>query len=68
MEVQLLVQTGEEKWRKDAAVRGNGDDGQEISDLLLPVRQEIGDPPSSRVRHVQLGERVLQQSRPGGWS
>ena len=41
---------GEEKWRKDAALRGTGADCQGVGDvlpqlhMLLPVRQEVSDP------------------------
>ena len=55
---------GEEKWRKDAVLRGTSADGLGVRDefvqlhVLLPVRQEIGDPSTGRVRHVQLGELV----------
>ena len=50
---------GEEKWRKDAALRGTGADGLGVRDVLpqhhvlLPVRQEVSDPPAGGVRHVQ---------------
>ncbi len=31
--------------------------------MLPPVRQEVCEPPAGGVRHIQLGELVLQQSR-----
>ena len=31
--------------------------------MLLPVRQEVCDPPAGGVRHTHLGELVLKQSR-----
>ncbi len=34
--------------------------------MLPPVRQEVCDPPAGGVRHVQLGELVLQQSQDDG--
>ncbi len=34
--------------------------------MLPPVRQEVCDPPAGGVRHVQLRELVLQQSRDDG--
>ena len=34
--------------------------------MLLPVRQEISDPPAGGVRHTQLGELLLKQSRDDG--
>ncbi len=30
--------------------------------MLLPVRQEVYDPPTDEIRHIQLGELVLWQS------
>ena len=33
---------------------------------LLPVRQEVCDPPAGGVRHVQLGELVLKQGGDDG--
>ena len=56
---------GEEQGRKNAALRGSGADGQAVGDvlpqlhMLLPVRQEVSDPPAGGVGHVQLGELVL---------
>ena len=55
---------GEEERRKDAALRRSGADGPGVRDLcsqlnaLLPVRQEVCDPPAGGVRHVQLGDLV----------
>ena len=34
--------------------------------MLPPVRQEVSDPPAGGVRHTQLGELVLKQSRNDG--
>lgn len=31
--------------------------------VLPPIRQEVSDPPVGGVRHIQLGEPVLQQSQ-----
>ncbi len=51
---------------------GTGADGPRVRDMfpqphmLPPVRQEVCDPPAGGVRHVQLGELVLQQSRDDG--
>ncbi|KAF7651031.1 hypothetical protein LDENG_00117000, partial [Lucifuga dentata] len=59
---------GEEQRGKDAALWGSGADGPGVRDMLTqphalpPVRQEVSDPPTGGVRHVQLGELVLQQS------
>jgi len=72
--VQLLVYTvqGEEQRGKNAALRGTGADGPGVREVfpqphvLLPVRQEVCDPPAGGVGHVQLGELVLQQSRDDG--
>ena len=58
---------GEEQRRKDAARRRSGADGLGVRDLcsqlnaLLPVRQEVCDPPAGGIRHVQLGELFLKQ-------
>ncbi len=57
---------------KNAALRGSGADGPRVRDMfpqlhmLPPVRQEVCDPPAGGVRHIQLGELVLQQSRDDG--
>jgi len=59
----------EEWWGKDTALSGTGADGPGVRDVfpqphvLLPVGQEVCDPPAGGVRHAQLGEIVLQQSR-----
>ena len=34
--------------------------------MLLPVTQEVSDPPAGGVRHTQLGELLLKQSRDDG--
>ena len=53
-------------------MRGTSADGPGVRDVfpqphvLLPVRQEVCDPPAGGVGHVQLGELVLQQSRDDG--
>ena len=53
-------------------MRGTGADGPGVRDkfpqlhLLPPVGQEVCDPPAGGVRHAQLGELVLQQSRDDG--
>lgn len=52
---------GEEKWIKDAALRGTADDGPQLH-LLTPVRQDVCDPPVDGVRFSQLGELVLQEN------
>ncbi len=63
---------GEEQRGENAALRGTGADGPRVRDMfsqlykLPPVRQEVCDPPTGGVRHVQLGELVLQQSRDDG--
>ena len=63
---------GIEQRGKDAALRRSGADGPRVRDVcsqliaLLPVRQEICDPPAGGVRHVQLGELVLKQSGDDG--
>ena len=33
---------------------------------LLPIRQEVCDPPAGGIRHVQLGELVLKQGGEDG--
>jgi len=59
---------GEEQRRKNVALRGTGADGLEVRDMfpqvhmLLPVGQEVCDPPAGGVRHTQLGELVLKKS------
>ena len=63
---------GEEQRGKDAALRRSGADGPGVRDLcsqlnaLLPVRQEVCDPPAGGIRHVQLGELVLKQGGDDG--
>ena len=63
---------GEEQRRKDAALGTSGADGLGVRDLctqlntLLPVRQEVCDPPAGGIRHVQLGELVLKQGGDDG--
>ena len=57
---------GEEQRGKNAALWGTGADGSRVRNvfpqlhMLLPVRQEICNPPAGGVRHMQLGELVLQ--------
>ncbi|KAG7460337.1 hypothetical protein JOB18_001218, partial [Solea senegalensis] len=55
-ELQELDRLGEEQRRKNAALGGPGAD-----DL-----QEVSDPPADGVRHAQLGELLLEQSRDDG--
>lgn len=49
-------------------MRGTSDDGPGFRDmfseiyLLLTDRQKVDDPPVGGVRHMQLGELVLQKS------
>lgn len=51
---------------------GTGTDGVGVRDMLpqphvlLPVRQEVCDPPVGWVWHIQQGELVLQQGWDGG--
>ena len=60
---------GEEKRGKNAALRATGAYSPGVRDMLPqphalpPVRQEVCDPPAGGVRHAQLGELVLKQSR-----
>lgn len=58
-----------EKWREDAALRQTGADGQGVGDglpqlhMVLPVRQEVCDPPAGGVRYIQLGTLVLKKNQ-----
>ena len=63
---------GKEHRGKNAVLGGTGTDCLGVGDMfsqlhmLLPVRQEVSDPPAGGVRHTQLGELLLKQSRDDG--
>ena len=57
-----------EQGRKNAALGGSSADGLGFRDMfpqlhaLLPIRQEVYDPPAGGVGHMELVELVLKQS------
>lgn len=56
---------GEEQWKKNVALRGSSADclgvGYVLTQIhmLLPVRQEVCEPSTGGVKHIQLGQLVL---------